>query len=102
MLKKRGVASISISLHWLAIWFYRGLEQKLEQRLVTHFKAQLSQQTRRASAFTTSNKVYQQNSSIRLNREERNRHERRRGKKDSVVSEKSGEIITRLRAQFAP
>lgn len=59
--EKRGVASIS-SLRRLAIWFYRGLKQKLEQRPVTHFRAQLSQQTWRASAFTTSNEVYQQNS----------------------------------------
>lgn len=59
--EKRGVASIS-SRPWLAIWLYRGLKQKLGQRLVTHFRARLSQQTRRASALTTSNEVYQLNS----------------------------------------
>ncbi|GAA6098294.1 uncharacterized [Tachysurus ichikawai] len=59
--EKKGVASSS-SPRWLAIWFYRGLKQKLEHRLVTHFRTQLSQQTWRASAFATSNEVYQQNS----------------------------------------
>lgn len=59
--EKKGVASSS-SLRWLAIWFYRGFKQKLEQGLVTRFRAQLSQQTRRTSAFATSNEVYQQNS----------------------------------------